>query len=363
MTAAAAGAVVLTTAIGVTGAQAVPAATPTPGPTSPSSDSYPPSPPTNLTLVRATSTSVTLSWTAPSSAGCCGLAGYEIAYRPTFWDQYTERGQSVGPDTTTVTITALNPTWVYDFWVSAVGQPGYPNASAGVKITVVTPASDSGDTTPPPAPTNVGVTSADATTVGLTWTPPADTSDIVAYDVYAYAGLSIGVTSLLGTTDGTTFQAPVRSDYFGYVVRSRDAAGNLSLYAGPALRPVSSSSPSTPVSSVPVTRSASPPSCRLAYTTSEWSHGFVSTIVITNTGPTMLLGWTMTYTFGGDQQITNSWGGTATQSGATVTFRNADWNEFLEPGASTYLGVQGTWNTSDAAPTTFAVNGSACTRG
>jgi len=101
----------------------------------------------------------------------------------------------------------------------------------------------------------------------------------------------------------------------------------------------------------------------VGYTNAEWPGGFVATIRVTNTGQKAIDGWTLTYTLGGDQQVTASWGGTATQSGAAVTFHNAPWNASIAPGTTVYVGTQGSWRTSDAAPTAFAINGSACTNG
>jgi O-glycosyl hydrolase len=102
--------------------------------------------------------------------------------------------------------------------------------------------------------------------------------------------------------------------------------------------------------------------CQVSYTTqSQWAGGFVAGVTITNTGTTPVSGWTLTFTFPGDQKITNAWSGTASQSGENVTISNASYNGTIAPGANTSAGFQGTWNTSDAAPTSFTLNGAACT--
>jgi cellulase/cellobiase CelA1 len=61
-------------------------------------------------------------------------------------------------------------------------------------------------------------------------------------------------------------------------------------------------------------------------------------------------GWALTFTFPGDQRITSAWNGTVTQSGQTVTATNASYNAAITPGASTSLGFQGTWTSSDSPP-------------
>jgi hypothetical protein len=80
-----------------------------------------------------------------------------------------------------------------------------------------------------------------------------------------------------------------------------------------------------------------------------------------NTGTSAINGWTLKFTFPGDQKITNAWNGTETQSGENVTITNASYNGTIAPGGNTSLGFQGTWTSSDAAPAAFTLNGTACT--
>ena len=96
-------------------------------------------------------------------------------------------------------------------------------------------------------------------------------------------------------------------------------------------------------------------------TQSQWAGGFTANVTITNTSSTALSSWTLTFTFPGDQHITNGWNGTFGQSGKNVTVTNASFNGTIQAGGSTSIGFQGTWTNSDAVPTAFAVNGTACT--
>ena len=82
---------------------------------------------------------------------------------------------------------------------------------------------------------------------------------------------------------------------------------------------------------------------------------------ISNTGTAAISGWTLKFTFAGDQHITNAWNGTASQSGENVTITNASYNAAIAAGGSTSAGFQGTWTSSDAAPASFTVNGATCT--
>ena len=83
-------------------------------------------------------------------------------------------------------------------------------------------------------------------------------------------------------------------------------------------------------------------------------------VTIANTGSSAISGWTLKFTFPGDQKITNAWNGAETQSGANVTITNESYNGSDPGGQSTSLGFQGTWTSSDAAPTAFTLNGTAC---
>jgi endo-1,4-beta-xylanase len=102
--------------------------------------------------------------------------------------------------------------------------------------------------------------------------------------------------------------------------------------------------------------------CHVAYTTnSQWPGGFTAQVVIGNTGTSTINGWTLKFTFPGDQHITSDFNGTASQSGENATLTNASYNGTIAPGGSTTVGFQGTWTNSDAAPSSFTLNGTACT--
>jgi Cellulose binding domain len=101
--------------------------------------------------------------------------------------------------------------------------------------------------------------------------------------------------------------------------------------------------------------------CTVSYSTvSQWSGGFVASVTISNGGTSAINGWTRAFTFPGGQKITNSWNGVVTQSGQSVSIGNESYNASIPAGSSTQLGFQGTWTSSDAAPTGFTLNGTAC---
>jgi len=102
--------------------------------------------------------------------------------------------------------------------------------------------------------------------------------------------------------------------------------------------------------------------CHVTYTkSSEWAGGFVANLVIANTGTAAINGWTLTFTFPGDQHISSDFNGTASQSGENATLTNASYNGAIAPGSNVTIGFQGTWTSNDTNPASFSINGTACT--
>jgi hypothetical protein len=101
--------------------------------------------------------------------------------------------------------------------------------------------------------------------------------------------------------------------------------------------------------------------CHVTYTrNSEWPGGFTAQVVIANTGTAAINGWSVAFTFPGDQKVTSNFNGGFTQTGENVTVTNASYNAAIAPGSSVTDGFQGSWTSNDASPTSFSVNGTAC---
>ena len=102
-------------------------------------------------------------------------------------------------------------------------------------------------------------------------------------------------------------------------------------------------------------------SCAVSYSvTSQWAGGFTANIVITNTGSTSLNGWLLAFSFANGQTITQVWNGAFAQSGSAVTLTNLSYNGALAPGGTANPGFNATWNGTNASPTAFTLNGTAC---
>ncbi|WP_406839631.1 glycoside hydrolase family 48 protein [Streptomyces sp. AHU1] len=101
--------------------------------------------------------------------------------------------------------------------------------------------------------------------------------------------------------------------------------------------------------------------CSVDYKTNDWGSGFTADLTITNRGTDAINGWTLTYAYTGNQTLTNGWNGTWSQSGKTVTVKNASWNGTIGAGTAVTTGAQFTYSGTNTAPASYAVNGTTCT--
>lgn len=122
----------------------------------------------------------------------------------------------------------------------------------------------------------------------------------------------------------------------------------------------------TSVPSTPTPTPVSSASCKVTYTvTNQWPGGFQGGINITNTGSSTINGWSLQFSFANGQTITQIWNASYTQSGSNVTVTNLSYNGTIAPGqsVSSQPGFLGSWNGTNNAPTSFTLNGSACSVG
>ncbi|MFI9012195.1 non-reducing end alpha-L-arabinofuranosidase family hydrolase, partial [Actinosynnema sp. NPDC053489] len=93
---------------------------------------------------------------------------------------------------------------------------------------------------------------------------------------------------------------------------------------------------------------------------SQWQGGFSATVSVTNLGDP-LNGWTLTWSFAAGQTVTQAWSTSLAQSGSAVTAKNVDYNGSVGTNAAVSFGFNGSWTGSNPVPTSFALNGVACT--
>ncbi|HEX3043327.1 MAG TPA: glycoside hydrolase [Bacillota bacterium] len=94
---------------------------------------------------------------------------------------------------------------------------------------------------------------------------------------------------------------------------------------------------------------------------SDWGTGGTTNVTIINNTATAVNGWTLAWTFPGNQTITNLWNGSYTQSGASVSVKDAGYNAAISAnGGTTNFGFNFNYSGANAKPTSFTLNGTAC---
>ncbi len=292
-----------------------------------------PTAPTGLSAVAASATLINLGWVASATLG--------VAY--TVYSSKSATSQSTvvasGVVGTTYAAAGLNPSTTYYFHVKATDQGGTSAASNVASAMTRAPSV-------PTAPSALTARVVSATEIDLKWVASASTG--VTYNVYG-STVPGGIGSLLGSGGGSTiFQATGLKASTTYYFTVRAASNGLI------------SSASNTISGT--TPAATEVSCHVNYNASDdWGSGFVATVSITNTGAKTLTAWTLSWTYGGNQRITQSWDGTYTQNGESLTMTNASFNGTIAPSATNSgIGFQATYTGKNVAPTVFYLNGTAC---
>jgi hypothetical protein len=181
-------------------------------------------------------------------------------------------------------------------------------------------------------------------TISLTATASAKNSKTIT-KVEFYAG-----STLLGTSTTSPYQfswTGVVANSYILTTKAYDSGGASAVSAPVA---ITVNAPGTQVIG-----------CKVQYTMGQWSTGFSVGINVTNTGTTAISGWTLTFAFSGNQQITQIWNGVLTQTGANVSIKDAGYNANIAVGNYTGLGFNGSYSGVNNSPTIFFLNNQACT--
>jgi hypothetical protein len=129
--------------------------------------------------------------------------------------------------------------------------------------------------------------------------------------------------------------------------------------------PASTPAPKPPRSTAPATAAAPAPakvaSCTVRFRlTDSWPGGFTASVGITNNGSSAVSPWTLTWTVTAGQQVTHGWDGEYSQTGGQVTVHPASYNPAIAASATTSIGFNGSYASTNPAPTGFALNGTRC---
>jgi large repetitive protein len=196
-------------------------------------------------------------------------------------------------------------------------------------------------------PSNLTATAASSSQINLAWTASATSG--VTYNVYASSTsgftpstsnrIASGVTSTSYSQTGLSAGATMY-----YLITAQDSYG--------ASSSSNQASATTPGSL----------SCHVVYTiTTQWNVGFGTAISIQNTGSSPINNWQMTWTWPGNQEITESWNATYSQTGQNANLTYESYNATIAAGSTlSGIGFNGSYSGSNPSPTAFYVNGTLC---
>lgn len=171
-----------------------------------SSDTTPPTPPTNLVANGTGPYTVGLSWTAATDDR--SVSGYRVSRNGTL--VATTAGTSWNDS-------GLTPNTTYNY--SVVAYDAGANQSTPATASATTGA---GDSQAPSAPTNLKAVVAKSGATNLTWTASTDNFAVTGYRVYRNG-------AMFATTTGASYSAKKVRGTFSWYVVAFDQAGNVSL--------------------------------------------------------------------------------------------------------------------------------------
>jgi hypothetical protein len=200
-------------------------------------DTVAPSAPGSLAFTQPTPDTIRLTWTA--STDNVGVTGYDVFANGTLLT-------SVG---TVLTFTDTRPAaQTVSYFVRGHDAAGNQSANSNT----VTRTGTTGDTSAPTAPGNLAFTEPAAGQIRLTWTASTDNVGVTGYDVVANGAVRGSVAgTVLTFTDTQPATATV-----SYVVRARDAAGNVSPQSNTVTRTGSAGAGSNLALGKPITASS-----------------------------------------------------------------------------------------------------------
>ncbi len=188
-------------------------------------DTQPPTAPSNLTATAVSSSQINLSWTA--STDNVGVTEYLVERcQGAGCNNFAQIGTTTG---TTYNDTGLTANTSYSYRVRATDAAGnlspYSNVSSATTQTQ--------DTQPPTAPTNLTATAISGSQINLSWTASTDNVGVTGYLIERCQGVGCSNWARLLTVPGTSYgdTGLIPNTSYSYQVKATDAAGNFSPYS------------------------------------------------------------------------------------------------------------------------------------
>ncbi len=187
---------------------------------------------------------------------------------------------------------------------------------------------------------------------------PASSSSSISSSVISSAASSTAVSSSLSSAASSTAVSSSRSSVASSVAVSSSRSSVASSVAVSSSRAASSAAASVASS----TAASSGGGYAVNYTVNnDWGAGATCTVTVKNNSATAVNGWTLVWTFAGNQTLTQIWNAAYTASGETITVTNASFNNVIGANGGTQsFGFNLSYSGSNAKPASFTLNGTAC---
>lgn len=235
-----------------------------------STDTTPPSTPTNLSATAVSQSQINLSWTA--STDDVVVSGYQI---------YRNNVQIATSSTSSYSDTGLNANTTYTYLVVAVDGAGHLSPASAI-ATATTPAPD---ITPPSVPLNLTASSVTSNSVTLSWAASTDDIGVAGYQVFRN-GTLVGSPTTMTFTDVNLSPGTA----YTYTVAAFDFSSNTSLRSDP-LVVTTSTTVSAPPKFVQVNQNMVSTGAKVSVALKNATvqgNTIVAYVIWSNTGPAVL---------------------------------------------------------------------------
>lgn len=178
----------------------------------PTLDTTAPSAPGSLTATPASTSAITLSWSAATDN--IGVTGYRVF----------RNGALVNTTTaTSYTDQGLNASTSYSYNVYAIDAAGNQSSASNTASATTAANAPAADTQAPSAPGSLRVDAVSGSSIALGWNAASDNVGVTAYRVYRN-GAAVATINALSWTDSSLAAGTT----YSYTVTALDAAGNQS---------------------------------------------------------------------------------------------------------------------------------------
>ncbi len=247
-----------------------------------------------------------------------------------------------------LTLTASSTATVGTATVTITGTSGSLTTSTSIVVTVSTKPTPTFTLTPSAPAVSIAQGLSANNTIMIT-----GLNGFTGSATLTASGLPSGVTAIFATNPATA------TSVLTLAASSTATIGTATV----TIVGVSGSVTASTTIALTITAASSSSGCSIVYTIfPQSSTAFGGSVTINNTGTAAWTSWTLTWTFANGQTISSIWNAAETQSGGNVTLTNLSYNGGVPAGGSVAgVGFNGLWNgATNAVPTAFAVNGSAC---